>query len=146
MKEVEDLIQKAKRYLRTAELALKDGDYDSCVSRCYYGAPPHHPASPVRAYAMFFMAEALLLTKELRAASHKGVISLFGEHFIKTGIFSDDLGKSLRRSYDLRQKGDYAIGFMVNKKDAEKGLEKTKTFVTEIENYLRGKTKMTSSW
>jgi len=36
MKEVEDLIQKAKRYLRTAELALKDGDYDSCVSRCYY--------------------------------------------------------------------------------------------------------------
>jgi uncharacterized protein (UPF0332 family) len=127
MKEVEELIQKAKRYLRTAELALKDGDYDSCVSRCYY--------------AMFFMAEALLLTKELRAASHKGVISLFGEHFIKTGIFNDDLGKSLRRSYDIRQKGDYAIGFMVNKKDAEERLEKAKTFVTEIENYLRGKTK-----
>ena len=57
MKEIEDLIQKAKRYLRTAELTLKDGDYDSCVSRCYY--------------AMFFMAEALLFTEELKASSHK---------------------------------------------------------------------------
>jgi uncharacterized protein (UPF0332 family) len=124
MKEIEDLIQKAKRYLRTAELALKDGDYDSCVSRCYY--------------AMFFMAEALLLEKGLKISSHKGTLSLFGEHFIKTNIFSDNLGKSLRRAYDLRQKGDYAIGFMVNRKDAEDEVEKAKTFVTEIENYLRG--------
>ncbi len=36
MKEVDDLINKAKRFLRTAELAFNDGDYDSCVSRCYY--------------------------------------------------------------------------------------------------------------
>ncbi|MDY6966818.1 MAG: HEPN domain-containing protein [Halobacteriota archaeon] len=47
MKEIEDLIKKAERFLRTAELILDDGDYDSCVSRCYY--------------AMFFMAEAILI-------------------------------------------------------------------------------------
>lgn len=88
---------------------------------------------------MFFMAEALLLTKGLKISSHKGTLSLFGEHFIKTKIFSDNLGKSLRRAYDLRQKGDYAIGFMVNRNDAEDELEKAKTFATEIENYLRRK-------
>ena len=73
MKEIEDFVEKSEKFLKTAEQALSIRDYDSCVSRCYY--------------AMFFMAEAALLTKKLSASSHKGVISLFGEHFIKTGIF-----------------------------------------------------------
>jgi hypothetical protein len=70
---------------------LNDGDYDSSVSRCYY--------------AMFFMAEAMLLSKGLRVSSLKGVITLFGEHFVKTDILKEELGKALRRAYDLRQKG-----------------------------------------
>jgi|GEM_PF-4460557 len=32
MREVDDLINKAKRFLRTAELAFNDGDYDSTKS------------------------------------------------------------------------------------------------------------------
>ncbi len=44
MKEFEDLIKKAERFLHTAEYILSTADYDSCASRCYY--------------AMFFMAEA----------------------------------------------------------------------------------------
>ena len=44
---------------------------------------------------MSFMAEAALLTKNLSASSHKGVISLFGEHFIKAGIFDRGLGRHL---------------------------------------------------
>ncbi|MGQ9632007.1 MAG: HEPN domain-containing protein [bacterium] len=95
MKEIDDLAEKAKRFLRTAELSLNDGDYDSCVSRCYY--------------AMFLTTEALLLTQNLRASSHKGVITLFGERFIKTDLMRKELGKMLRRAYDLRQKGDYGI-------------------------------------
>lgn len=109
--------------MKTAELALKGGDHDSCVSRCYY--------------AMFFMAEAILLTKNLKASSHKGVITLFGEHFLKTEVFGKELGKALRRAYDLRQKGDYATEFLVSKEEAEDGLEKAKTFVTKIEEYLK---------
>ncbi len=41
MKEFEDLITKAERFLHTAEYVLSTADYDSCASRCYY--------------AMFFM-------------------------------------------------------------------------------------------
>jgi len=68
VKEIRDLIEKAEKFLITAEHALKIGDYDSCVSRNYY--------------AMFSMAEAMLLTKNLSASPHKGVVSLFGEHFL----------------------------------------------------------------
>ena len=50
----------------------------------------------------FYSAEAILLTNDLKASSHKGVISLFGEHFIKTGKLDKELGKALRRAYELR--------------------------------------------
>ena len=122
MKELEDLLEKAKRFLRTAELSFNDGDYDSCVSRCYYG--------------MFFMTEALLLTKKITASTHKGVIALFGEHFIKTGIIRKDLGKALRRAYDLRQKGDYSTGFIVSENEAKEILKVSKEFLSEIEKHL----------
>ncbi len=123
IKEIEDLTEKAKRFLRSAEVLLVDGDYDSCVSRCYY--------------AMFFLVEAILLTKGLKASSHKGVISIFGEHFIKTGILRKELGRALNDTYDSRQIGDYAIGFMITKDEAESRLEKARNFVTEVEQHLK---------
>jgi len=78
MKEIKSLIERAKKYLKSAELLLKEGDYESSVSRTYY--------------AMFHSAQAMLLTKNLSFSTHKGVISAFGEYFIKTGIFSRELG------------------------------------------------------
>jgi len=123
MNEIADLIQKARRFLKSAELLLADGDFDSCVSRCYY--------------AMFFMAEATLLTKGFRASSHKGVISLFGEQFIKSKLLREEIGKVLRRAYDSRQKGDYTTGFIVSEREAKETLAKAKDFVAEIEGYLK---------
>lgn len=123
IKEIEDLTWKAKRFLRSAEVLLLDGDYDSCVSRCYY--------------AMFFMAEAILLTQGLKASSHKGVISIFGEQFIKTGILRKELGRALNDTYDSRQIGDYAIGFMITKDEAESRLKKARNFVTVVEQHLK---------
>jgi len=127
-KEIKDLLQKADRYLRSAELLLKDSDFDSCASRYYY--------------AMFYSAEAILLTNDLKVSSHKGVISLFGEHFIKTGKLDKELGKALRRAYELRQKGDYETGFMVTEEEANKLLEIVKNFVKAILDYLSKQTKL----
>lgn len=62
---------------------------------------------------MYIMAEAVLLTKEIQASSHKGVISLFGQYFIKTGIFDREMGKAINKAYDRRLYGDYSIGFTI---------------------------------
>lgn len=55
LKEIKNFIKKAEKFLTTAEHALNIRDYDSCFSRIYY--------------AMFFMAEVILLTKYLSASS-----------------------------------------------------------------------------
>lgn len=122
MKEVDDLIRKAEKFLETAKLTFDVGDYDSCVSRCYY--------------AMFFMAEAVLLTKGLKASSHKGVISLFGEHFVKTGIFERELGRALSDAYDKRLIGDYGVGIVISEEEARDLLEKSRNF-ENLRDYLK---------
>lgn len=101
MSEVEDFIAKAERFLQSAEHLFDLGDYDSCVPRCYY--------------AMFYLAEAALMTRELSPSSHRGVIALFGKHFVQSGVFSSELGRMLRRAYDMRLLGDYAVGIPVGR-------------------------------
>ncbi|MBN2182696.1 MAG: HEPN domain-containing protein [Sedimentisphaerales bacterium] len=123
MKEVRDLIDKTEKFMITAEKALGIEDYDSCVSRCYY--------------AMFFMAEAALLTQGLTAHSHKGVISKFGEHFIKPKILERELGKALNDAYDKRIIGDYGVGFTVTKEQAKDLLETARDFVGKLKDFLR---------
>ena len=122
MKEIEDLIEKAERFLHTAEYALGIGDYDSCASRGYY--------------AMFFTAEAALLTKGLSGSSHKGVISLFGEHFTRTGFLERHLGRALNDAYDKRLIGDYGVDRTVTKEEAEDLLEAAREFVQKVKDYL----------
>ncbi len=124
MKEIKDLVEKADKFLTTAEHALDIRDYDSCVSRCYY--------------AMFFTAEAVLLTEGFSASSHKGVISLFGEHFVKTGIFERNLGKALNDAYDKRLVGDYGVGLTITEEEAKDLLETGQNFVQELTNRLKG--------
>jgi len=81
---------------------------------------------------MFYVAEALLLTKKLKFSSHRDVISLFGEYFIKTGIFKPETGKRLSKSFEMRLVGDYSFAPEVNEKSAKEVLSWAREFVKEI--------------
>ena len=125
MTETGALIKKAKRYLKSAEMLLKDGDFESSVSRTYY--------------AMFYSTEAALLMKNLSFSSHKGVISAFGEHFVKTGVFPKPMGRELNRAFEKRQMGDYEYTFVISDEEAEEILQSGKEFVNKIADWLSKK-------
>jgi uncharacterized protein (UPF0332 family) len=122
VREIDDLIEKAEKFLHTAECTLDTKDYDSCASRGYY--------------AMFFMAEAALLTKKVTGSSHKGVIGLFGEHFVRTGVLGKHLGRSLSLAYRKRIIGDYGLDRAVSREEAEDLLEAARDFVGKVKDYL----------
>jgi uncharacterized protein (UPF0332 family) len=122
VKEIVSLIERARKYLKSAEMLLEEGDYESSVSRTYY--------------AMFYSTEAVLLTKNLSFSSHKGVISSFGEHFTKTNVLPKDMGKELTRAFEKRQLGDYEFTFIISREEAEDILSKGKDFVDKITRYL----------
>jgi uncharacterized protein (UPF0332 family) len=121
-KEIGILSEKARTFLRSAERDLSAGDYDPCASRCYY--------------AMFTIAEAVLLTKGLTASSHKGVIGLFGEHFAKTGILESHMGRTLNYAYKKRIIGDYGVSVSVAQEEAEDLLNAAQDFVRKVQDYL----------
>jgi uncharacterized protein (UPF0332 family) len=86
---------------------------------------------------MFFVVEALLFTKNIKVKTHSGLISKFGENFIKTKILSKELGKRFRKAFDKRLVGDYDYSESIAKDDAEEVLKSGKEFIKSIKNYLR---------
>lgn len=122
MNAIDQLLQRAERYLKSADLLLRDGDHESSISRSYY--------------AMFFAAQAVLLTRELSFSSHKGVLSAFGKHFIKTGLLARDLGRELNRAFEKRQLGDYGYTFVISREEAEETRDQGTQFVAAIRQFI----------
>ncbi len=102
---------------------MVEGDYESSVSRAYY--------------AMFYATEAMLLAEGLSFSSHKGVISAFGEHFVKTGVFPREMGRELNRAFEKRQLSDYEYTFVIAKDEAEQLLAQAKEFVSQAIQHMR---------
>ncbi|MBI3399658.1 MAG: HEPN domain-containing protein [Deltaproteobacteria bacterium] len=122
MTEIKNLLARSDRYVKSAKILIEDEDYESAVSRAYY--------------AMFYVVEALLLTKEMSFSSHKAVISAFGEQFVKTGILKKDFSKVLTRAFEKRQIGDYEFTFTVTEKEAVELLIEAENFIAAIADYL----------
>ena len=68
-KEIRELLIKAERSLRAAERLLDDGDADFCVTRAYY--------------AMFYAAQALLLSRDVRRSKDSAVMAALGTNSSK---------------------------------------------------------------
>ena len=115
-------MDKAQAKLRVAKRLLKTGDYDDAASRAYYGA--------------FHAAQAILLTEGLSANTHRGLVNLFGLHFVKTGKIDKQFGKFLSNLKDDRETGDYEIYSAIDKDVAETSVEEAVEFVKQAEKYL----------
>lgn len=115
-------LARAKRYVRSARLLIKDEDFESAVSRTYY--------------AMFFAVQALLLTRGLSFSSHKAVLSAFSGEFIKTGVFKKESGKAVRRAFEKRHISDYMPACVITGPEAAEMLEEAEAFIRAVEEYL----------
>ena len=122
--EIEKIIDKAKRSLETAKRLYQDGDYDFVASRAYY--------------SMFYMAEAILLTKEFSFSKHSAVISAFGKNFIKTGIFPNKYHQMLIDAFRTRNIGDYGYEEDVTGDEADIILKNAEQFLGKVEEYIEG--------
>jgi uncharacterized protein (UPF0332 family) len=83
--ETEALLAKARRSLANARRSLEAGDADFAASRAYY--------------AMFYAAEALLLSRGLAFSKHGAVIAEFSREFVRSGEFPAEYGRALREAW-----------------------------------------------
>ena len=94
-KEQEFLVQKAQYSLRAAKILASENLADFAASRAYY--------------AMFYIAEAFLVSENLSFSKHSAVISKFGELFARTGKIDPKFHRYLIDAEQIRLKGDYMI-------------------------------------
>ena len=121
--EITEIIQKAKRSLKAAQKLYEDKEYDFSASRAYY--------------AMFYMAEAVLLTKDLSFSKHSGVISAFGQYFVKSEIFDKKYQKMFSEAFEIRNIGDYSFSRKISKEESERILKNAEEFLMETEKFLK---------
>ena len=111
-------LAKAKERLDAARLLFENGSYADSVNRSYYAA--------------FTAARALLSLKSLDSKKHSGIISLFNQNFVKTGIIGKNASRILITSRSFREDADYADYVEITEETARMEIEKVDELVTEI--------------
>lgn len=118
-----DLLNKADQSLEAARMMEKGGYHDFAASRAYY--------------AMFYLAEALLLGLGLTFSKHSAVIAAFGEKFAKTGAVPPELHRYLTDGQDSRNAGDYSFGAVLTEADASEQIAHAERFLEIVSARLR---------
>jgi uncharacterized protein (UPF0332 family) len=88
-------------------------------------------------YACYYMVSALLLKYGQSAHTHSGIIGLFGQNFIKTGLVSSELGKFYSQLFELRQTGDYDDWKVVAENDIVPLMPIAALFLDALEGLIR---------
>ena len=116
------LLEKAARAIEAAKTLLKTGSADFAAGRAYY--------------AMFYIAEALLLEKGLSYSKHSAVHASFGKIYAKEGIVDPKFHRWLLDAFDQRIIGDYGVEAVITQEDVQKMVERTSEFLTTAKSLL----------
>lgn len=127
MKQISDLInyriEKAWSTFEEAELLAKQNKIAGSLNRMYYSC--------------FYAVLALLLFIDKFSKTHKGVKSLFSEHFINSGLIPKEHGKFYGNIFSLRMEQDYDDYADIENIDLSAYLEQTKNFIQAIETLFK---------
>ncbi len=120
--ELETVLVLAREALRDAEFDLGHEGFRSAAGRSYY--------------AMFHAATALLLSEGLAFSKHQGVISGFGQHFIKSAKLPPWLGTAIKKAFKARNVADYSYREEITAEQANELVRLAAAFLAEAERYL----------
>lgn len=116
-------IRRARETYKDAQTLFEMGSINSSVNRLYYAA--------------FYAALALLIDKDIKVKSHKGVQQKLGEEFVLKGQISKELAKVYSILSDYRHKGDYNDLFEFDSEVIERLFEPIAKFIDRIEVILQ---------
>lgn len=113
--EAELHFQRAAECVEDSQVLLDNERPAACIARAYY--------------AMFHAATAVLAARDIKRSSHHGILSAFGEHFVKPGLVEQKFHLSLRKVFELRQQTDYDPVVDVGIREAGEILQEAVDFV-----------------
>jgi len=115
-------LEKARETFAEIESHVQLGYWRTAANRLYY--------------ACFYAVSALLIKNGIKAHSHSGVINQFGLFFVKTNIFSQQEGRVFKKTFELRQDGDYDDWITLNEEDIIPLIDPVRDFINKIEQLI----------
>jgi len=120
---IQSYVNRAKQNLSAADLLLQEGFNEIAASRANY--------------AMFYLAEALLLTKGLAFSSHSAVISAYGKEFARSEQIKSIHHRHLIDAFETRLVGDYGVEKEITSPKASELIAWGKEFLNDAESFLQ---------
>ncbi len=87
-------------------------------------------------YTMFYLTEALLLSKELTFSKHSSVIAAFGKEFAKTSLLDPKFHRYLIVAEKRRESGHYDAAREITDEQARESLQWAGEFKQAVNAYF----------
>ncbi|MEK7786822.1 MAG: MAC/perforin domain-containing protein, partial [Chloroflexota bacterium] len=81
-------------------------------------------------------ATGALASSGVERAKHSGVVSAFGEHFIRSGKLGGEFGRMLRQTMEDRETSDYDEIPVVDHDLTQERLNEARRFISAVTTYL----------
>jgi len=92
-------------------------------------------------YTIFYLAQAMLLSKGLTFSSHSAVVAAYGKEFAKTGVLDPKFHRYILDAQERRQIGHYGgVHEDVTDEQARESLRWAEEFKQAVEAYLNNLT------
>jgi uncharacterized protein (UPF0332 family) len=108
--------------LQRAEMCLREARALSSVALPYGAASRAY-------YAVFHAARALLISIGIEAKTHKGMVSLLGDHFVRPGRLSAEMGRLVSRMQRDREDADYETGAVFTPDEVSRMIADAESFL-----------------
>lgn len=116
-------MEKAKRTFDDTVFNANEDKWEAAANRLYY--------------ALFHAVSALLIYDGYNVKSHRGIMALFGEHYIRTGIFDKKDGSLFSDLVIMRDNADYNCFFEADKEKIQPFIEPTRLMIEKVDNYIK---------
>jgi len=115
-------MEKARNTFSDMELCAKEERWEAAANRLYY--------------ALFHAVTALLVSDGHLLKSHRGMMSLFGQHYVRTAIFSRAEGSLLSDLVIMRDNADYNCFFEADEDKIAPMIKPTQQLIERIKEYI----------
>lgn len=114
--------EKAVRFFEQAEKNAAIGEWDVVANRLYY--------------SLFHAVSSLLIHDGHQVGSHKGAVMMFGQYYVRTGVFSAEEGRFYSQLQTMREKADYNALWQSSEESIKPVIAPVQLFIAKIKTHI----------
>lgn len=115
-------IERAREELDTAELLFHNDKLKAANNRAYY--------------SIYYSLTAVLCLEPIAFKRHKDTIGYFNKHYVHTGMFPTEIGRSISKAAKVRHASDYDEFYIASKEEAERQIQTAKRMIDLVDIFI----------